>query len=124
MLDANVYHVAVLLKMLLPGLKSRDKMLFDENRRLTRSGVIIMSSIATKASALAGWQYSASKIFCDFLGEAVSYELEKENSRVDLTISRPGLVHTNMTSFLPKRAKCIWVTPRKCVYKTLIDLGR
>ena len=102
LLDANVYHVTILLKMLLPELKSRYKMLLQEERRSVRSGVIITSSIAPKASTAKGTQYSASKIFCNFLGEAVNYELKNEDSRVDLTVLMPGPVYTNMTAKVPK----------------------
>ena len=115
MLDANVYHVTILLKLLLPELKSRDKMLLENSRRSARSGVIITSSIAPKASTAKGTQYSASKIFCNFLGEAVNYELKKEDSRVDMAVLMPGYVYTNMTEKLPKTVSCIWVTPQKCV---------
>ena len=124
LLDANVYHVAILLKLMLPQLKTRDKMLLDGCRRTARSGVIITSSIAPKASTAKGTQYSASKIFCNFLGEAVNYELKKEDSRVDFTVLMPGPVYTNMTAKMPKTGSCIWATPKKCVYKTLVDLGR
>ena len=98
-------------------------MLLQEERRSVRSGVIITSSIAPKASTAKGTQYSASKIFCNFLGEAVNYELKNEDSRVDLTVLMPGPVYTNMTAKVPKTAKCIWVTSKKCVQKTLVDLG-
>ena len=94
----------------------------EDGRKNTRSGIIITSSIAQKASIGAGTQYEASKIFCSFLGEAVAYELEKANSRVDLTVLSPGYVVTNLTRKMKKN--CLFVTPKKCVYKTLIDLGR
>ena len=126
LLDANVYHVAVLMKLLLPALDNRYQKLMEEGRGATRSGIIVTSSIAPKASTAAGTQYSASKIFCNFLCEAVQYELEKANSRVDMTVLCPGPVHTNMTAKAKVSAgtSCVWVTAQKCVYKTLIDLGR
>ena len=118
-----MYHVAILLKMLLPELKSRDKLLLQEGRRSVRSGVIITSSMAPKVLIGKGTQYSSSKVFCNFLGEAVNYELKNEASRVDLSVLMPGPVYTTMTVKMPKTG-CWWVTPKKCVDKTLIDLGR
>ena len=43
-----------------------------------------------------------------------------------MTVLCPGPVHTNMTTKAKVSAgtSCVWVTAQKCVYKTLIDLGR
>ena len=126
LLDTNVYHVATLMKLLLPVLENRQNRLFEENRRDAKSGIIVTSSIGPKASTAAGTQYSASKAFCNFLCEAVKYELEKSKSRVELTILSPGPVYTNLTKKDPKVGKCncIWATPKQCVFKALKDMGR
>ena len=124
LLDTNVYHVAALMKLLLPMLDNRNNRLSLGKRRDVKSGIIVTSSIAPKASTAAGTQYSSSKVFCNFLCEAVKYELEKSKSRVELTILSPGPVYTNMTSKIDKTCNCVWATPKDCVHKALKDMGR
>ena len=117
-----MYHVAVLMRLLFPHLQNRDKKLMEEGRGSIKSGIIVTSSIAPQFSVGASTQYSSSKVFCDFLGEAISYELDKSSSRVEITTLCPGPVDTTMAASF--KGSCLMVTPQKCVYKALKDLGR
>ena len=121
-LDTNVYQVALLMKLLLPTLDSRDKKMMEEGRGSIKSGIIVTSSVAPQVAAGPSTQYASSKIFCNFLSEAVHYELDKSSSRVELTCLAPGPVDTKMAA--KYKGSPAMVSAEKCVYKALIDMGR
>ena len=68
-----------------------------------------MSSTASKVFFPGLEQYAATKKFCNFLGEAVNYELKSEESRVELTVLMPAMVDTKMMAEAPKKLFCLWV---------------
>lgn len=69
MMDTNMYHVAMLARMLLPQLKQRKG----------NTALIINSSAAYMKWFPAGAVYSASKAFVTFLAEGLAIELKDSN---------------------------------------------
>ena len=125
-LDTNIYHVAALMKILLPTLHNRDKRLMEAGKDKVKSGLIVTSSISAMLGIGEGNIYSASKIFCNFLSFAVRRELESINSRVELTVLSPGPTITKMSEKYHNHSFWgLWMaTSENCVYKALKDMGR
>lgn len=84
MIDVNIRAMHTLMKLFLKDMKKRD------------SGYIL--NVSSSASFMPGplmASYYASKAYVTRLTEAVSYELEKENSKVRVSCLCPGPVDTN-----------------------------
>lgn len=84
MIDVNIRAVHTLMKLFLKDMKKRN------------SGYIL--NVSSSASFMPGplmASYYASKAYVTRLTEAVSYELEKENSNVKVSCLCPGPVDTN-----------------------------
>ena len=86
-LDVNSYSLVILLKMLLPQLNNR----CDSQKT---SGVLATSSLAGNAPVGGNALYHSTKSFVSFLIEAVRYELENANSKVELYTLTPSSVDT------------------------------
>lgn len=107
-LDVNIYHVAALMKFLLPMLDKRENHGVELNQGKLKSGIIVVSSIAAVFPSGVGTSgkgniYSGSKVFCDYLLKAVRYELDKENRNIDCLTLNPGPVHSNMTAAMQNK---------------------
>jgi len=84
MIDVNIRAVHTLMKLFLKDMKKRN------------SGYIL--NVSSSASFMPGplmASYYASKAYVTRLTEAVSYELEKEGSKVKVSCLCPGPVNTN-----------------------------
>ena len=84
MIDVNIRAMHTLMKLFLKDMKKRD------------SGYIL--NVSSSASFMPGplmASYYASKAYVTRLTEAVSYELEKKNSKVKVSCLCPGPVDTN-----------------------------
>ena len=81
-LDANVYHVTMLSRQLLPALEAR----------ASRSALINVSSVAATCPMPCASSYSATKAFVSFFTMA----LQREVKNTDVMLLTPGVVRTPM----------------------------
>ena len=91
MIDVNSYSLVVLLKMLLPRLNERCA---ADKQKV--SGVSVTSSLASGATTGGNLTYHGTKVFVDFLINAVRYELQQTNSKVEMYILTPSSTDTTL----------------------------
>ena len=111
MLDCNVYHPGMLLKLIVKMLDSRKK----------QSGIILTSSVISGLPAPILDIYAATKVFDYYLSLAVAFELKQSGKRIDLMAVKPGQVITKMTEKMDKAPTA--VSRFVSVNGTLRDLG-
>ena len=93
MINANDYQAMSLLRQFLPGL----------TKRLSRTGLIMVVSIASIAPSPLNVTYHATKAMMYNIAAGVQEELKEKNANVDFMIVNPGLCETNLNNSLFKR---------------------
>ena len=114
MLDANSYQVGAFINAFLPRFEKRQ----------SKSGMIVVSSLAGTFVQPGNFCYSASKAFGRYLCSAVNEELKNKPGpkKVDLLCMYPSFVKTKMIKHLATPANAI--TVEKSVETGLRDLGQ
>ena len=90
-MDVNMYQPTAMLKKFLPNLTTRKDV---------KSGLIIVSSMASQIAGPAVASYSASKAYVTYLAEGVDQELAMtgRGANLDLQILSPFFVQTQMVN--------------------------